>query len=235
MNAANQNRVISRALWEVQSVSLDGWKLFFEIGGVVLLALTFVFGAGAWIVNNRLSLIQKKELEGFKLKMEGEQQKTADAQKAAAEAQLKLDQWLAKKIIARIAEPEDFESLKRFPKMKAEVRYKKGDGEAFMYAQTILQALGELGWEAPTTAVSTEKHPVPGNEGNPIIGTYVIAKRIPHGAEVFKQMQSPISEKSLPVLLAGAVKGRLLENPSMPDDAVVIIVGEYLRTFSPWE
>jgi hypothetical protein len=67
-------------------MSLEGWKAFFEIGGVVLLLLTFAFGAGALIVNNRLNKIQAKELEAFRIKFEAEQQKTALAQKEAAEA-----------------------------------------------------------------------------------------------------------------------------------------------------
>ena len=67
-------------------MSLEGWKAFFEIGGVVLLLLTFAFGAGALIVNNRLNAIQAKELGEFKIKFEAEQQKTATAQKEAAEA-----------------------------------------------------------------------------------------------------------------------------------------------------
>ena len=67
-------------------MSLEVWKAFFEIGGVALLALTFVFGAGALIVNSRLNVIQARELSDFKLKFEGEQQKTALAQKEAAEA-----------------------------------------------------------------------------------------------------------------------------------------------------
>ena len=65
---------------------LEFWKSFFEIGGVALLALTFLFGAGALIVNNRLNALQSKELDDFKLRFEAEQQKTAVAQKEAAEA-----------------------------------------------------------------------------------------------------------------------------------------------------
>jgi hypothetical protein len=67
-------------------MSLEGWKAFLEVGGVVLLLLTFAFGAGALIVNNRLNVIQARELADFRLKFEGEQQKTALAQKEAAEA-----------------------------------------------------------------------------------------------------------------------------------------------------
>jgi len=67
-------------------MSLEWWKAFFEIGGVVLLLLTFAFAGGALLVNNRLNAIQAKELDDFKFKFEGEQQKTAIAQKEAAEA-----------------------------------------------------------------------------------------------------------------------------------------------------
>jgi hypothetical protein len=67
-------------------MSLEAWKDIFEIGGVVLLAFTFVFGAGALIVNKRVNAIQAKELDNFRLKFEAEQQKTALAQKEAAEA-----------------------------------------------------------------------------------------------------------------------------------------------------
>ena len=67
-------------------MSLEFLKSIFEIGGVALLALTFIFGAGALIVNNRLNALQSKELDDFKLRFEGEQQKTALAQMEAAEA-----------------------------------------------------------------------------------------------------------------------------------------------------
>jgi len=67
-------------------MTLEGWKAFFEIGGVVLLLFTFAFGAGALIVNNRLNATQAKELGDFRIKFEEEQQKTALAQKEAAEA-----------------------------------------------------------------------------------------------------------------------------------------------------
>ena len=67
-------------------MSLEGLKAFFEIGGVVLLAATFIFGAGALFVNGRINRIASAQLEDFKLKFEGEQQKTARAQREAAEA-----------------------------------------------------------------------------------------------------------------------------------------------------
>jgi hypothetical protein len=81
-------------------MSLEGWKAFFEIGGVVLLLVTFGFGAGALIVNNRLNAIQATELRDFKLKFEEEQQKTALAQKEVAEARLELANFRAPRVLA---------------------------------------------------------------------------------------------------------------------------------------
>jgi hypothetical protein len=67
-------------------MSLEAWKAFFEIGGIALLAATFIFGAGAYLVNDRLNKIQSQELASFRLRFEEEQQKTAHAQQEAAEA-----------------------------------------------------------------------------------------------------------------------------------------------------
>jgi hypothetical protein len=65
---------------------LEWWKAFFEIGGVALLALTFAFGAGALIVNNRLNSLQDSQLRRFdkdltdsKVELEKQKQLAADA------------------------------------------------------------------------------------------------------------------------------------------------------------
>jgi hypothetical protein len=67
-------------------MSLDAWRVFFEIGGIVLLAATFIFGACAFLVNSRMNTIESRALAAFRLNFEGEQQKTARAQQEAAEA-----------------------------------------------------------------------------------------------------------------------------------------------------
>ena len=225
---------LSSGRLRMSSMSLEAWKTMFEYGGVMLLFFTFVFAAGAVITTNRINRVQAAELREFRSRIETEQQKTALAQKEKAEAQLKLDQWLAKKVIARFAEPAEFEPLKRFHQnIRARVLYKEGDGEAFMYAQTILSMLSGIGWKVPKVSIPTRTHPAAGNEGNPIIGTYVLAKHRPHGAEAIKQLQLPVSERSLPSVLSGAVKGMLLENRSMPENDFVIVIGEYLRDWTP--
>lgn len=76
-------------------MSLENWKAVFEIGGVILLFLSFVFGAGALITSNRINVIQARQLKDFQLKIESEQQKTALAQKEAADAQRRLETQVA--------------------------------------------------------------------------------------------------------------------------------------------
>jgi hypothetical protein len=46
-------------------MSLEGWKALFEIGGVILLGLTFVFGAGALYFSNRVNAVQDAHLRQF--------------------------------------------------------------------------------------------------------------------------------------------------------------------------
>jgi hypothetical protein len=132
------------------SMSLESWKVFFEVGGIVLLALTFVFGAGAWLVNNRLSLVQTKELEDFKLTFQEEQQKTASAQEEAAKAQLALKQY--QDVIARSVNPRHLDSerfiklLSGKPKGTVEIWYEPGDTEAYDFANELDQSLRGAGW-----------------------------------------------------------------------------------------
>lgn len=207
-------------------------KSIFEAGGVILLLLSAFFAWGALHYSKIVNANQARELREFQERVITEQGNTARAQKEAAEAQLKLDQWLANKIVNRVADPEKFEPLKAVPKAHAEVFYKDGDGEAFFYARTIIQNLQGLGWAVPEMPTPTTKHPAKGNDGLPILGNYVIAKSIPHGAELFKEIANP-QTKSVVFLLCRAVQGDPLENPQLKEHMFVIVVGEYTRRMTP--
>ncbi len=83
-------------------MSLEWWKAFFEIGGVVLLLLTFAFGAGALIVNSRLNALQNAQLRAFdkdltdaKTELGKQQKRAADAETIASEAKQAASQALA--------------------------------------------------------------------------------------------------------------------------------------------
>jgi len=46
-------------------MAVESWKLFFEIGGLIVLALTFIFGGGAWMTTNILNKRQDAQLRAF--------------------------------------------------------------------------------------------------------------------------------------------------------------------------
>jgi hypothetical protein len=112
--SANTTNTISTAHSEVSSMSLEWYKAFFEIGGVILLFLTFVFGAGALIVSGRINRAQAAELRAFQLKIEGEQQKTAEAQREATEAQRALGQAVASRRLTGEQKVELTKFLKQY-------------------------------------------------------------------------------------------------------------------------
>jgi hypothetical protein len=67
-------------------MSLEGWRAFFETGGVILLFLTFVFGAGAVLTSKRINEKQAEELRQFSLNLAAQQERAAKAEQVAAEA-----------------------------------------------------------------------------------------------------------------------------------------------------
>jgi septal ring factor EnvC (AmiA/AmiB activator) len=71
-------------------MSLEWWKAFFEIGGVALLALTFAFGAGALIVNNRLNSLQDTQLRQFNKDLTGAKTELGRQQERAANADARV-------------------------------------------------------------------------------------------------------------------------------------------------
>lgn len=138
-------------------MSLDAGKTFFEIGGVILLFLTFVFGVGVLLTGNQINARQAKELREFQLKLEGEQQRTADAQQKASASQLALQKYVDE--VARRQRPRllDFNrfvaALKGKPRANVELLYSPNDSEAYTFAGHIKRWLGPgvngdgAGWE----------------------------------------------------------------------------------------
>ena len=67
-------------------MSLEGWKTFFEIGGVILLFLAFVFGAGVVLTGTRINALQAEQVRLFNIKLVTQQERAAKAEQDAAEA-----------------------------------------------------------------------------------------------------------------------------------------------------
>jgi hypothetical protein len=134
---------------KMSSISLEGWKAIFEYGGVLLLFLTFVFGAGLVITANRINRVQAIELRQFRLQIEAEQQKTAEAQRATADAQRAVNEAIVGRLLARQARIDLSESLKPYPSTKAEIWYRDSDPEAWIFAGSVRNDLIRAGWSVP--------------------------------------------------------------------------------------
>ncbi len=72
------------------SMSLETWKSFFEIGGVILLFLTFVFGAGLVLATNRLNVRQAAQLREFDQKLTDAKTELGKQQERAANADARV-------------------------------------------------------------------------------------------------------------------------------------------------
>ncbi len=71
-------------------VSLELWNRIFEIGGVILLFLTFVFGAGALLTSKRINARQAAELRRFNRELTDAQTELDKQRVRAADAAAKL-------------------------------------------------------------------------------------------------------------------------------------------------
>jgi hypothetical protein len=204
-------------------MSLEQLKAIFEVGGVILLFLTFVFGAGLVITANRINAVQSRELHEFQLKIEAEQQKTAQAQKDAAKAQLALNQSLvafAKRSGDRVLNFSTFVgSLKGQPAKTVEIVYVPNDQEAERFANDLLRALQEVGWSASARKLHPDDH-VGGLSLPSISGIFALSRNIEDATHfstlIFNSM-----------LFGGG--GASTTAPDLPEHKIVVVVGDRIR------
>jgi len=284
-------RFASKMRCMVSSMSLECWKAFFEIGGVIVLFLTFVSGAGVVLTSTRINARQAQKLKQFdrdltgakmelgrqqeraaeaderastieagnlqlrtdlenataessrrQAELEKEQEKTALAQKEAAQAQLALKQYVdlvAKRAGPRYLDVKRFlESLRGKPKGSAELWYKADDTEAYLFALQIRRWLGPgaeadgAGWDVP------EPKPIPPQGGDPRIPTNAPSD-IRHGDSTgltlrAKNLPKGFGENTAAAALRDALAfGRegggaiiMLGDSTLPDDHFIIVIGQ---------
>ena len=157
-------------------MSLEWWKAFFEIGGVVLLLLTFAFAGGALIVNNRLNTIQAAQLRQFdknltdaKTELGKQQERAANAdsrvagleqdvaaaktemakqQARAATAERELLELKERLAHRRISEADHDKFVATLlPFAKSRVEIERlGDAEASRFADDLLSVFRDAKW-----------------------------------------------------------------------------------------
>jgi hypothetical protein len=152
----------------VSPESLEWWKNAFEIGGVILLLLTFIAGAGVLWFSKRVNAVQAEQLRQFderltkahadlqtataesvrrQTELEVEQRKTAEAQERATRVQLEYNRYLdevTKQQKPRGVDREKFlEALRDKPKRPVVLWYNPNDTEAYFFAQMLFTWLGK--------------------------------------------------------------------------------------------
>lgn len=144
-------------------MSLEWWKSFFEIGGIILLFLTFIFGSGALITTRRINKRQAGRLREFdrqltdaRVELSRQQETTANAEKQAAEAvekaekerlaRLRLESQLAPRRLSGAQRAKLVELLASDPGSVTIVS-PMADGEAKDFADDFDTALIEAGWQ----------------------------------------------------------------------------------------
>ena len=136
-------------------MSVELWKSIFDWATVALAALTFVALAGALITGNILNERQGKQLQQFTIDLEKQKGETAVAQ---AEVLRLQEQRLPRSL--KFESNESLQaliaSLKHTP-FRAEIVYKRGDGEAVWFAEQIRGLLLSAGWKVPHPAPLPEE------------------------------------------------------------------------------
>ena len=138
-------------------MSLESWKSFFEIGGLILLFLTFVFGAGALITASRLTAIQAKELSELRLRAaeagaraaKNEQEAARLAKEAEDEriARLDLEARVGWRRLGPSVQSEIAAHLGALAGEPALVAYDLNDLEASFFASDIVATLHAAKWD----------------------------------------------------------------------------------------
>jgi hypothetical protein len=212
-------------------MSIEELKNVFDVGAVILLFLTFAFGAGAYytgsIINGRqASQIRKfdSDLVAAKTDLEKQQQSTAEAQKEAAEAQLALKKYIdevANKQRPRAMPDEPtLKILKAAPPKKAIIEYLDGASDTYLFATGLSIVLARAGWHVmlPLRPLSTL---VGAAGGGTAQGEVIVTMRRVQDL----QLPSTAEGALWNALLAAQVPVGGAQDETLADDTIKITVG----------
>ena len=137
-------------------MSLEDWKAIFEIGGVVLLFLTFLFGAGALLTSTRINARQAVQLREFekrltdaKIELAHQQERAANAERALLELQTRL----AHRRISQSDHDRFVASLQPYKGSVVDLT-EITDLEAAQFAKDIIAVLRDAGWKVNVGTMS---------------------------------------------------------------------------------
>ena len=202
-------------------MSLESWKTVFEIGGVILLFLTFVFGTGAVLTGKRINVLQAERtlaLEADAANAKASQQRVetdlAKQQERAAKAEkdlLELQERMKPRHLSAEQESRLTEALMAASrKGLVEIMCILGDAESKAFAVQLDGILKAAGWE--TTGVNQ--------------GIFSPANPVGMGIVVHSQISAPpyVAALQNAFVVAGMpIAGA--EQVKLPEGKVQLIIG----------
>jgi hypothetical protein len=192
-------------------MSLEGWKTFFEVGGVILLFLTFVFGAGAFLASTRINVRQAEELRQFDKKLAEAQTDLSRQQERAATAESDLLK-LKERVKDRTFSPDQRANLIKLLTGTAsgpvEILWMTSDSDSYPLALQIMEILKAAGWPA-----AVERMVLSGTG----VGLGITVRSLKNAPKHAVALQQAFG--SVGVVLEGS------EEPTLPESTVRIWIG----------
>jgi hypothetical protein len=133
-------------------MTVEGWKSVFDWGTVILLFLTFAFGAGIVITGGILGKQQEEKARQFEKDLTEAKTKLGEQQERAATAEIRLLE-LQERVRQRNISPEQEKvlsaALRSMPsKGEVTILCVMGDVEGVAFASQIRGILKSAGWKA---------------------------------------------------------------------------------------
>jgi hypothetical protein len=173
-------------------MTLETWKSLFEWGGVVLLALTFCFGAGALIVNSRIGELQSEKLRQFDKELTAAKTDLETQQERAAKAERQLFE-LQDKARARHMSEDQIVAIERalrgLPVHEVDIYVVIGTWDGTTFGLELASALNRAGWAA--TVLGQE------SSGGELRGIALVSKDPSLPAPGTQQLQKALSDAGI--------------------------------------
>jgi len=182
-NVQTVEKVMSKSLSKVRSMSLESWKTLFEIVGLILLALTFLAGLGAWYFGRKVNEVQAETLRKFdlqlteaKIDLTKQQGRAVQAEKDVAElkrqnlvaegrledeksARVKIEEAVAWRELSKKDQLEIGSRLNPFSPQIAKLSYNANDSEASTFCLDIVATLRLSKWNVPDPLELSRMYP----------------------------------------------------------------------------
>lgn len=216
--------------------SVESWKFIFEVGGLIVLALAFVFGGGAWMMSNVLNKRQGAQLREFQKKLADSERATEELRKQNLATESTLEQERIRRLrLEAIVAPRNvvltrgiIERLERDAGTVLKIEYAAGDPEAHQFALRISATVVWADWRpgVPTQAKDTDalERAIGAFTGELREGVEIRGDKLPRGADFSKLPRNRAAEQLWAFLRANDIEANLYADAMFQDVGKPIVV-----------